>query len=107
GSLRHAITASNGTVGPNTIHFSIGTGPHTITPLSALPATTQPVVIDGTTQPGFAGVPLVRLDGASTPAATGLSIGAGGSTVTGLKIVDWSVGIKLSGAGSNAVSGDY
>jgi hypothetical protein len=107
GSLRHAIAASNGTVGPNKIDFSIGSGSHTITPLSALPATTQPVVIDGTTQPGFAGVPLIRLDGASSPPATGLSIGAGGSTVKGLKVVDWSVGIKLSGAGSNAVSGDY
>jgi titin len=109
GSLRSAIAASNGTVGPNEIDFAIGTGSHTITPLSALPAITHQVVVDGTTQPGFAGVPLIRLDGSSTPAATGLSIaaGAGGSTVEGLQIVDWSVGIGISGAGSNVVSGNY
>jgi titin len=107
GSLRQAITDSNGAVGPNAIDFSIGSGLQTIAPVSALPAITQPAVIDGTTQPGFAGVPLIRLDGASVPAATGLSIGAGGSTVKGLKIVDWSVGIELAGAGSNVVSGDY
>jgi hypothetical protein len=81
GSLRDAITASNGTIGPNTIDFSIGSGPQTIAPLSALPAVTQPIVIDGTTQPGFAGVPLIRLDGTSIATATGLSIDAGRSTV--------------------------
>ena len=107
GSLRSAIAASNGTVGPNEIDFSIGSGPRTIAPLSALPAITQPVVIDGTTQPGFAGEPLIRLDGAGSPAATGLSVGAGDSTVEGLKIVDWPTGIKLSGAGTNVVAGDY
>ena len=109
GSLRSAIAASKGTVGPNEIDFSIGTGSHTITPLSALPAIKQPVIVDGTTQPGFAGVPLIRLDGSSIPAATGLSIaaGGGGSTVEGLQIVDWSVGIGISGAGSNVVSGNY
>jgi titin len=64
-------------------------------------------MIDGTTQPGFTGVPLIRLDGASTPAATGLSIGAGGSTVKGLAVVDWSIGVELSGAGSNVLTGDY
>lgn len=107
GSLRSAILASNATVGPNTIDFSIGSGAQAITPLSPLPTITHPVVIDGTTQPGFVGVPLIRLDGVSIPAATGLSIGAGGSTVEGLKVVDWSIGIELSGAGSNVVSGDY
>jgi titin len=107
GSLRDAITASNGTIGPNTIDFSIGSGPQTIAPLSALPAVTQPVVIDGTTQPGFAGAPLIRLDGASVASATGLSIDAGSSTVKGLKIVDWSIGIELDVAGTNKVSGNY
>ncbi len=107
GSLRAAITASNGTVGPNVIDFSIGSGPHTIAPVSALPTITQPVTIDGTSQPGFAGTPLIRLDGKNLAAGTGLSIVAGGSTVDGLKIVDWSVGVELQGAGGNVVSGNY
>jgi hypothetical protein len=107
GSLRAAITASNATTGPNTIDFSIGSGLKTITPVSVLPSITQKVVIDGTTQPGFAGVPLIRLSGASIPAATGLSISAGASTVKGLQIVKWSIGIELHGSGTNLVSGDY
>jgi titin len=64
-------------------------------------------LIDGTTQPGFAGVPLIRLSGASIPAATGLSITAGSSTVEGLQIIKWSVGIELHGTSANVISGDY
>jgi titin len=106
GSLRAAITASNGAAGPNVIDFSIGSGPQTITPLSALPTIMQPVMIDGTSQPGFAGVPLIRLDGKNIAGATGLSIVAGTSTVEDLKIVDWSVGVELQGAGGSVVSGN-
>ncbi len=61
GSLRQAILASNtATGGTNTIDFAIpGTGIQTITPLSPLPTITNPVLIDGTSQPGFAGTPLI------------------------------------------------
>lgn len=59
-SLRDALTkialSSN-----NVIHFAIGTGPQTITLLSDLPDIHLPVTIDGTTQPGFAGVPLIQV----------------------------------------------
>src|SRR3954451_14772465 len=53
GSLRAAITAANGTAAPDTIAFAIhGNGVHTITPSFALPQITQPVSIQGYTQPG-------------------------------------------------------
>ena len=55
GSLRWAITQANLTPGPDVIQFAIpGPGVQTITPLSALPALTDPrgVFIDGFTQPG-------------------------------------------------------
>ena len=56
GSLQQAILDANATNGLDTIIFQIpGTGVHTITPTSALPAITDPVVIDGTTQPGYVG----------------------------------------------------
>ena len=64
GSLRQAILDSNADTGDrDTIVFNIpGSGVHTITPLTALPLISQPVVIDGTTQPGFAGTPLDRVE---------------------------------------------
>jgi surface protein len=52
-TLREAIDASNANPELNVIHFNIpGPGPHTIQPTSALPVITDPVIIDGYTQPG-------------------------------------------------------
>src|SRR5271157_1539609 len=55
GSLRQAILDSDAATGEtNTIDFSIpGDGVQTIAPSTALPAITAPVIIDGTSQPGF------------------------------------------------------
>src|SRR6516162_7366269 len=59
GSLRQAILDADGDPGPNTIIFRIrGQSVHTIAPASPLPTITNPVTIDGTTQPGFQGTPL-------------------------------------------------
>ena len=45
-----------------TIDFAIpGAGVQTIAPVSPLPAITDPVLIDGTTQPGYAGTPLIAI----------------------------------------------
>ena len=53
GSLRQAMVDANASPGLDTIAFNIvGTGPHTIQPVSGLPPITEPVVIDGYTQPG-------------------------------------------------------
>src|SRR5262245_18907885 len=54
GTLRAAITSANGSPGADVITFNItGAGVHTINVNSALPAITETVVIDGTTQPGY------------------------------------------------------
>ena len=65
GSLRQAILDSNAAPdGTNIIDFNIiGEGVQTIAPLSALPAITNPVLIDGFSQPGYAGVPLIEING--------------------------------------------
>src|SRR6185369_974091 len=64
GSLRQAILNANATPGRDVIQFSIpGSGAHTITPLAPLPTITGAVWIDGTTQPGFNGLPLIELNG--------------------------------------------
>src|SRR2546426_9701517 len=62
-TLRAAIEEANAHAGADTIAFSIGSGVQTITPGSQLPAILEPVTIDGTTQPGFAGEPIIELDG--------------------------------------------
>src|SRR4051794_9873156 len=79
GTLRQAILDSNANPGgsdENLIQFSIDSGAQTISPTSALPALTAPAVIDGASQPGFEGTPLIRLDG------TGAGSGAAGLTLT-------------------------
>src|SRR6516165_12039482 len=71
GSLRQAIMDSNGNGGPNVIDFSINSGQQTIIPRTFLPAATTPVTIDGTSQPGYSGTPLIELDGASEAGGAG------------------------------------
>jgi hypothetical protein len=48
GSLREAILGANGAAGLDTIDFAIpGAGVHTISPATALPPITSPVLLDG------------------------------------------------------------
>src|SRR3954447_21655946 len=125
-TLREAIEVSNGTLGinslssgerqqvnglpdgvkPNNIAFNIPSSApgtvQTISPTSALPTITAPVIIDGYTQPGstantnaiddpdpakrgFNGTLLIELSGASS-ISDGLSLSADGSTIRGLVI---------------------
>ncbi|HEY2251016.1 MAG TPA: right-handed parallel beta-helix repeat-containing protein, partial [Planctomycetaceae bacterium] len=105
GSLRQAILDANAIAGPQTITFAIAGGGHqVITPLSALPTITNTVTIDGTSQPGYAGTPLIELSGTNAGAgANGLSVGAGpNTTIRGLDIHSFfGQGINIQGAASN------
>jgi titin len=110
GSLRQAILDANATPDTNTIAFAVnGGGAQTIRPASALPTVTRPVTIDGTTEPGYAGVPLVVLNGGSAgQGATGLTITAGNSTVSGLVINGFSgAGVQLLNNGGDMLAGNY
>ena len=106
GSLAQAITDSNNATGPNVIDFSIGSGPQVISIpgtdkpsgigiIDTLPQVTHTVTIDGTTQPGYAGKPLIELDGEST-ANIGLNIDAPDCVVRGLSIM----GVDNGGQGT-------
>jgi hypothetical protein len=107
GSLRQAILDSNASAGvPDTIAFAIGSGVQTIEPASSLPAITDPVTIDGTTQPGFAGTPLIELSGATT-GGVGLAINVGNCVVRGLVVNRFSAGIYLLGGGGSLVEGNF
>jgi hypothetical protein len=87
GSLRQAILDANSNAGLDSISFDIpGSGVRTISPLSALPDITDSLTIDGTTQPGFPGVPLIEIEGSQAGDANGLMLTAGNCTVRGLTI---------------------
>jgi len=110
GSLRQAILGANAATGVNTITFSIpGSGVHVIQPLSPLPTITGTVIIDGSTQTGYDGSPLVQLDGSLAGAnSNGLYITGGGCTVEGLDIGGFAgTAIMLQTGGSNVIVNDY
>jgi hypothetical protein len=64
-SLRDALTKAC-----SDIQFAIGTGHQTITLMSDLPDIDHGVIVDGTTQPGFAGVPLIEVRRGDSGTAT-------------------------------------
>jgi hypothetical protein len=111
GSLRQAILDANARAGADTIRFDIsGSAPHRIAPLSALPTVTDPVAIDGSTQPGYQGAPIIELTGSSAIGSivNGLSIRSGASVVRALVVNNWSsAGIYFEVGGGNLVEGCF
>lgn len=108
GSLRQAILDANANPGSDLITFNIGTGLKTITPASKLPAITDPVIVDGATQPGFTGTPLIEINASNTGFSTVLTISAGNTTVRSLIINHFQNGaILLTDNGGNHIEGCY
>jgi len=133
GSLRQAILDANAAPGPDRVIFNIpGNGVQVISvsTQTALPPITDPLVIDGYTQPGAkpnaltAGdnaVILVQLDGMGISAnvsRAGLTIQASQCLIRGLSITNFSrynpfdptnfsVGIQISSGLGNAVEGCF
>ncbi|HEX3081957.1 MAG TPA: hypothetical protein VHQ86_01765 [Candidatus Saccharimonadia bacterium] len=105
GSLRTAMTTGG------TICFNIGGGGYqTISPTSALPAIgVAGTVIDGTTQPGYSGVPLIEINGSGAGAGvSGIVVNAGTTTIKGLIVNRFGGdGIILNNNGGNTVQGNY
>ena len=113
GSLREAIANSNSSFSAgNSISFNVAPGGLVAIALnSPLPPITVPVVLNGETQVGFHGTPIVVLNGKSIATggfANGLTIFAGNSTVKGLVIDGFSgAGIQLALLGNNVIQDDY
>jgi len=123
-TLRDAITYANATSG-TTISFNIpGTGVHTISPATALPAIAAPTMIDGYSQPGTSvnsnppgigrtnAVILIELDGSvENGSSTGIGLeihSPGFSTVRGLAIGGWvTAGVVLNSFNGNTVEGNF
>ncbi|HET7695311.1 MAG TPA: right-handed parallel beta-helix repeat-containing protein [Vicinamibacterales bacterium] len=105
-TLRAAIQQANAVAGTDTIHFAIGTGLQRINVGSALPIITSPVVLDGTTQPGFVDRPLIEVNGNGAPG--GIQVTAGSSTLRGLAVTGFSGdGITLKTKGGNVLEMNY
>ena len=103
GSLRQAIIDSNANAGLDTIRFAIPSdgGVVEINLVTQLPPITSPVLIDGWTQEGWEGTPLVQVEWeAGLPLGNEVALefapGSAGSTVRGL---------RLSRFGDNSGSG--
>ena len=122
GSLRAAILAANADPDPDRIDFAIpGAGPHTIRPLTPLPAITQPVYVDGYSQPGSApnttspgtnAVLMVEVSNelVDPEAAAGvLTVSGSGSTIRGLVLNRGLYGLVITGetAQGNVVGGNF
>ncbi|MCA9063977.1 MAG: right-handed parallel beta-helix repeat-containing protein, partial [Planctomycetaceae bacterium] len=117
-SLREAILAANATPngeGNDRIEFNISdplvAGVHRIQPTTPLPDITDAVIIDGTTDPDFAGTPVVMLDGNNGFVATAITLAdaADGSTIRGLIIRDFTgYGILVStNSDGNTIAGNW
>ena len=109
-SLREAIHKAN-TYDSGTlvrIHFNIGGGGlQTIRPLSPYGLIGAKVFIDGTTQPGFSGTPIIELDGTDAGFGDGFTLIGFGSTVKGFVINRFSQsGIDVMGQ-DITIQGNY
>jgi hypothetical protein len=105
-TLRDAIDLSNMNPGPNVINFDITDAPPVIDLLGPIQVRT-PVTIDGTTQPGYNGKPVVVLDGVVAGVNDGIEIYGNNSTVRGLDVVNFpGTGVVLYG-NHNSVQGNF
>jgi len=105
GSLRQAIIDANASKGKDTIAFNIGGGGFQVIKPTNVLQLTDPAVVDGTTQPGYSGIPLIQLDGGGG-GGLGLLVDAGDTTIRGLDIVGFGEGIRLTGLGNDLVAGN-
>lgn len=105
GSLQWAVsTASSG----GTVCFNIpGGGVKSIGLVTSL-VISKPVVIDGTTQPGYAGTPLIEIHGANAGVINGIIVNSGNSTLKALAVNRFKAdGILIQNGGSNKLVGNF
>jgi VCBS repeat-containing protein len=122
GSLRQAILDANSNAGLDSISFNIDTsdpnynallGVWRIQPLSDLPAITETALLDGWTQTGFAGNPLIELDGSlAAGSSAGILVQGSDVTIRGFIIHSFiDDGIELAGdfgqGDNNIVQGNW
>lgn len=108
GSLRQAILDANNVSGADEIKFNIpDQGPYTIEPMWPLPEIRETVSIDGTTQPGYNGTPIIEISGTASN-NIGLNFLAGNCTVKGLVINRMQIAMRFfPTSDNNVIQGNY
>ena len=115
-TLRAALEEADATPGYNAIIFDIeGVGPYTFIPSYAYPWITESVLLDGSSQPGYDGTPLIAINGSVAGTSNGLVISTSHSTVKGLAVghcglgvgEDWGSGILIRNGAANVVQGCF
>lgn len=109
GSLRQAILDANALPGLDTVTFNVNGGGHQTIMPGDLPRISDPIVLDATTQPGYAGLPLIELTGSGFSGTTnGITLDAGNSVVRGFIINNFNLGgIGIFTNGGNVVEGNF
>jgi hypothetical protein len=97
----YTVTSTNDT--------GAGTLRDAITQANALPTIVDSVVIDGTTQSGYSGTPLIELNGANaTNIANGVYIQSSNCVIRGLAINRFNAsGIVVENGASNVIQGNF
>lgn len=106
-TLRQAIIDANTSPGLDNINFNFG-GVTTITLTACQQAITDPVIIDGYTNPG-AGAGNLMIEVISPTGCNGFDFGSGsdGSTIRGIVISGGAIGIYLHHSNGHTVKGNY
>lgn len=108
GSFADAIDRANTMPGADTITFDIpGAPPFTINLQEPLIPITEAVTIDGTTQPGFAGAPIVEINGAGVGTNGNLVINSPNCTVRGLVWNRFQAAAIVLNAGGNFIERNF
>jgi hypothetical protein len=111
-NIREAITAANFSPGSDVIAFDLpGTPSAVMKPRRPLPRVTEPVTIDGTTQSGYDGSPLVALSAELIPweqagDGVGLYLAGGHSTLRGLSVYGFHTDIYVDDLDGATGGGD-
>ncbi|HEY0139835.1 MAG TPA: hypothetical protein VGF48_03005 [Thermoanaerobaculia bacterium] len=110
GSLREALTRNNSgeCASPCSITFNIvPPGAHEIVLTSDLPTISSPATIDGTSQPGYTGTPIIAVDG-SGATSNGFNVEADSTTIKGLIIHSFTgAAIELDTVSNAVVQGNW
>lgn len=108
GSLREAMNSANVDALADTIQFALpGSGVRTISLLSSLPGVFTPMAIDGWSQSGYSGKPLIKLEAAAA-IDYGISLFASNSLVRGLIFNGFDNSqLAIWGGDNNKVQGNY
>ncbi len=102
-TLTDAINLANAHAGPDIINFNLS--PAGVNKVAgALPAITDTVTIDGSSQPGYQNTPLIALDGGGT-VANGLQISASDTVIKALAIYNYNSNGIVVGANNVSITG--